>query len=68
MNFTLPKYALVFTCLIFKSFENTARKGEIARNEQISFATVFSTVVENILPFSSNLKIVVCKPFQFGRV
>ena len=31
---TFPKQALVFTCLQYKSFENTAGKGEIARNEQ----------------------------------
>ena len=30
----LPKQALVFTCLQNKSFENTVRKGEIARNKQ----------------------------------
>ena len=29
-----PKQALVFTCLQYKSFENTVRKEEIARNEQ----------------------------------
>ena len=29
-----PKQALDFTCLQYKSFENTAGKGEIARNEQ----------------------------------
>ena len=29
-----PKQALGFRCLQFKSFENTAGKGEIARNEQ----------------------------------
>ena len=29
--FTFPKQALFFT---YKSFENTMRKGEIARNEQ----------------------------------
>ena len=29
-----PKQALVFTCLQFKSFENTLGKGEIAHNEQ----------------------------------
>ena len=28
------KQALVFTCLQYKSFENTVGKGEIARNEQ----------------------------------
>ena len=29
-----PKQALDFTCLQYKSFENTAGKGEIAGNEQ----------------------------------
>ena len=29
-----PKQALIFTCLQYKSFENTVGKGEIARNEQ----------------------------------
>ena len=29
----LPKQALVFICLLYKSFENTGGKGEIARNE-----------------------------------
>ena len=29
-----PKQALDFTCLHYKSFENTVGKGEIARNEQ----------------------------------
>ena len=44
-----PKQALVFTCLQYKSIENTAGKGEIARNEQflllpqclLSFRTAF---------------------------
>ena len=31
---TFPKQALVFTCLQYKSFENTVGKGEIARKEQ----------------------------------
>ena len=43
-----PKQALVFTCLQYKSFENTAGKGEIARNEQFllfpqRFLSVFIT-------------------------
>ena len=36
-----PKQALVFTRLVYKSFENTVEKGEIARNEQFSFLSVF---------------------------
>ena len=31
---TLRKQALVFTCLLYKSFENTVGKGEIALKEQ----------------------------------
>ena len=30
MCYPFPKQALVFTCLQYKSFENTAGKGEIA--------------------------------------
>ena len=33
-NYPFPKQALVFTCLQYKSFENTVEKGEIASNEQ----------------------------------
>ena len=33
-NQPFPKQALVFTCLLNKSFENTVGKGEIACNEQ----------------------------------
>ena len=41
-----------------KPFENTVGKGEIARNEQfLLFPTVFSTRLDNFLPFSSNLKL-----------
>ena len=50
-----PKQALVFTFLVYKSFENTVGKGEIAHNEQILlFPTVFSTHFENLVPFLSN--------------
>ena len=33
-----PRQALVFTCLQYKSFENTVGKEEIARNEKLSFS------------------------------
>ena len=53
-----PKHALVFTCLQYKSFENTVGKGEIARNEQfLLFPQCFSTHLESFLPFFSNLKL-----------
>ena len=47
-----------FDALGNKPFENTVGKGEIARYEQfILFPTVFSTRLDNFLPFSSNLKL-----------
>ena len=55
-----PKQALVFMSLQYKSFEITVGKGEIAWTEQfllVTFPTVFSTRLENFLPFSSNLKL-----------
>ena len=52
------KQALVFTCWQYKSSENTAGKGEIARYQAISpFPTVFSTCLESSLSFSTNLKL-----------
>ena len=52
-----PKKTLVFMYLQYKSFENTKGKGEIARNEQFLLFPVFSTGLENFMPFSSNLKL-----------
>ena len=53
-----PKQALVFTCLQYKSFENTVEKRESAHNEQfLFFLTVFSTLLENFLPLSKKLKL-----------
>ena len=51
-----PKQALVFTCLKYKSLENTVGKGEIARNEQFLLFPQFSTCLENIQAFRSKLK------------
>ena len=45
------------TCLQKKSFENTVEKGGIARNEQFLPSPVFSTLLENFLPYSSDLKL-----------
>ena len=53
-----PKKALVLTYLQYKSFKNTVGKGEIGCNEQfLLFPTMFSTLLENYLPFSSNFKL-----------
>ena len=65
---TIPKQALIFTCLQYMSFENTVEKGEIARNEQ------FLLFPQCFLPFGElsaifiKVKIVVCKLFYFGKV
>ena len=53
--YPFPKQALVFTCLQYKAFENTFGKGEIACFGELSAD-------------SFKFEIVVCKPFQFGRV
>ena len=41
--------------LQYKSFENTVGKGEIARIQQFLLFPVFSTHLENFLPFSLDL-------------
>ena len=47
-----PKQALVFTCLQYKSFENTVGKGEIACNKQfLHFPQCFLTVWRTICHF-----------------
>ena len=54
-----------FTCLKYKSFENTAGKGEIACNKQ--FPTMFSTRLENFLPFLLNLKLSSANSLSVGE-
>ena len=59
-------------CVCGTSLENTVGKREIARNDQLLlFPTVFSTCLENFLPFFFfffKFEVIVCKLFQFGRV
>ena len=62
-----PKQALVFMCLQYKSFENTAGKGEIARNEQFLLFSVFSIILENFLPFLYNLRLSSASSFNLGE-
>ena len=69
MLLTLSKQTLAFTCLQYKSFENTVGKGEIARNEQfLLFPTVFSTRLENYLTFSTNMKLLSANPFNLDSL
>ena len=47
-----------FLCVHSTSFENTVGKGEIAHYEQfLLFPQCFLPILENFLPFSSNLKL-----------
>ena len=63
-----PKQALVFTCQEYKSFENTVGKAEIARKPAISpFPTVFSTLLENLLPSSSKLRLLSANSFSLEK-
>ena len=52
-----PKQALVFTCLQYKSFENTVEKGEIACYKRAisPFSTAFSALFGKLHAVSSNL-------------
>ena len=60
-----PKQALVFMCLQYKSFENTAGKGEIAHNEQfLLFPQCFLPISEIFLPLSSHLKLSSANPLN----
>ena len=63
-----PKQALVFTCLQYKSFENSVEKGEIARKEQfLFFSTAFSTLSETFPPSSSYFKFLSANSFTLGK-
>ena len=55
-GYPFAKQALVFMCLQYKSLENTAGKGEIARNKQfLLFPQCFLLVWRAL--FSKNLKL-----------
>ena len=69
MYLPFPKQALVFTCLQYKSFENTMGKGEIARDTQfLLFPQCFLSVNEELSAIFIEFEIVTCRLFQFGRV
>ena len=61
----LPKQALVFTYLQYKSFENTVGKGEIARNEQfLLFPQCFLPVWRTCSHFHEILKLLSATSFS----
>ena len=59
-----PKQTFIFTCLQYKSFENTEGKEEIAVNEQCLLFHVFFMLFENSQPFSLNLKLLSASSFS----
>ena len=65
---TLSQALFFFTCLQYKSFENTAGKGEIARNEQFSFSHSVFYPFWKLPAIFIKFDIVVCILFEFGRV
>ena len=67
-RFIFLKQTQVFTCLQYKSFENTVGKEEIARTSNFSFSpSVFYSFGDFSAVFIK-LEIVVYKLFGFGRV
>ena len=61
-----PKQALVFTCLQYKSFENTVGKGEIASSKQfLLFAQCFVPLSSRTFDhFRQDLKLLSANSFR----
>ena len=55
-------------CVLYKSFENTEGKGEIAYNEQFLLFPQCLLSFRELFAFFIKFEFVVCKLFQFGRV
>ena len=53
-------------CLHYKSFENTAGKGEIALNKQFLISHSVFYPLGELSAIFIKFEIVVCKLFQFG--
>ena len=51
-------------CVLYKSFKNTERKGEVA-DAFSPFLTVISTLLLDSLPFSTNLKLLPANSINF---
>ena len=64
MKLTLfPNWPL-FLCVCSTSLLKTQGKGEIASNKQFPLFPVFSTLLENSVPFSSNLELLSANSFS----
>ena len=55
-------------CLLYKYFENTLGKGDIACKEQFVFFPVFPILFVKLSAIFVKLKIVLCKLFKFEFV
>ena len=59
-----PKQALIFTCMQYKSFENTVEKEKLLIRAISLFPTAFSNHLKNFLPHTSNLKLLSANSFS----
>ena len=64
---TLSQTSPGFSCLQYKSFENTVGKREIARNEQFLLFPQCFLPIWKLSAIFIKTETVVCKLFQFGR-
>ena len=63
-----PNKPWFFMCMLYKSFENTVGKEGIGRDEQFIFSNSVFYLFEERSAIFIEVKIVVCKLFQFERV
>ena len=56
LTFSLTSPAFLFTCLQYKSIENTVGKGELLMTNKFLLFPVFSTFIENFLPYLIKFK------------
>ena len=61
---TLSKQALVFMCLQYMAWKHCGKRRNCSWRAISPFPTVFSTHLENFLPFSSNLKLLSANTFS----
>ena len=64
----IPKQAMAFTCLRYKSFENTVGKGEIAHIDQFLFSPRVFYQFRELSAILTKFEIVVGQFFWIGRV
>ena len=58
----------LFLCVCSKSSENIVGKGEMTRNEQFPFSHGIFYPFGELSAIHMKFRIIICKPFQLGRV